>query len=109
MEKALGMAGWCMCVWGPRSTTFFCQQQEQKTKVTLATHDFFIEFIKICENFSQRPRIDLNKSLLPRHQILPPHESMKGLISTRIKILHIGNFLSSKMSLNVITVKLFLY
>ena len=66
MEKALGMAGWCMCVWGLRSTTFFCQQQEQKTKVTLATHDFFIEFIKICENFSQRPRIDLNKRFLPR-------------------------------------------
>ena len=43
--------------------------------------------------------------------ILPQHETLHpiGLILARIKILHMGTFLLSKMNLNVITVKLFLY
>ena len=48
---------------------------------------------KKLAKYHQRPSIDLNKcSYLD--QILPQHESLYpiGLISARIKILHIGNF-----------------
>ena len=47
-------------------------------------------------------------------QILPQHESLYpiGLLSARIKsytAVNVGAFLLSKMSLNVLNVKLFLY
>ena len=45
---------------------------------------------------AQRPRMDLNKKFLPRSKTTTAaqHESLYpiGLISVRIKILHIGNF-----------------
>ena len=59
---------------------------------------------------SQRPRMDLNKKSLPRPKTTTAGKPYSiGLISARVKILHIGNFFLSKMSLNVSTVKLFLY
>jgi hypothetical protein len=56
---------------------------------------------QLTSSISQCPRTDLNKNLyqrLPQHEILCPID----LISAKIEILHIRNFLS------VITVKLFL-
>ena len=49
-------------------------------------------------NLSQRPRIDLNKKFLPKDQILLHHESLYpiGVLSARIKILHIGNFFTKQ-------------
>ena len=50
-------------------------------------------FSKVQNWCAQRPRIYLNTRFLHR-PILPQHEILYpiGLISTRIKILHIGNF-----------------
>ena len=62
---------------------------------------------QLTSPISQCPRTDLNKNL---YQRLPQHESLCpiDLISAKIEILHIRNFLRSKLSLSVITVKLFL-
>ena len=77
-------------------------------------HSFYGTFhihSSFIQRFAQRPRTDLNKRSLPRPKTttgwkLIPH---RFIISARIKILHGGNFLQSKMSLNVIPVKLFFY
>ena len=53
---------------------------------------------------SQRPRIHLNKRFLPRPNMY--YHSMKIV---KLKSYTLGTFLLGEMSLNVITVKLFLY
>ena len=66
---------------------------------------YFFEFWRSC--FApQRPTIDLNKRFLPR----PNTTTAWKLIPYRwLKSYTLGTFLPSKMSLNVITGKLFLY
>ena len=60
-------------------------------------------------NSTQRPRIDLNKRFLPTPNTTTAWKLIPRSYLQELKSYTLGTFLQSKMSLNVITVKLFLY
>ena len=87
---------------------YWCQQSAViRTRIVWSKPEIqqllgWVDFIKAgCR--SQRPRIDLNKMFLPR----PNTTTAWKLMPHRSKISKCWTFLLGKMSLNVITAKLF--
>ena len=103
---------------------YFFPQAKRNLKKYLKRRHFLVKYLKLTllwnrwlpfhgKNHRHRPqcpRADLNKKSLPRPKTTTAGKPYSiGLIWARVKIIHIGNFFLNKMSLNVSTVKLFLY